>query len=196
MLTLSYRQPRLVALIMMVLIAAGLSAFLSIGRQEDPTITNLFATVTTTFPGADPARVEALVSSEIEEELREIAEVDTVTSVSRPGVSVVSIERLETLDEATIEQVWVEARDAVEDARRNFPAGVLPPEFDSEGISAYSVVIAITEDHDAVPATLTHAYAEALADRLRAIPATRAVDLFGEPEDEVLVDQSFQSTLF
>ncbi|MCJ8332711.1 MAG: efflux RND transporter permease subunit [Epibacterium sp.] len=188
MLTLSYRQPRLVALIMMVLVAAGLSAFLSIGRQEDPTITNLFATVTTTFPGADPARVEALVSSEIEEELREIAEVDTVTSVSRPGVSVVSIELLETLDEATIEQVWVEARDAVEDARRNFPAGVLPPEFDSEGISAYSVVIAITEDHDAVPATLTHAYAEALADRLRAIPATRAVDLFGEPEDEVLVE--------
>ena len=98
MLTLTYRQPRLVALIMMVLVAAGLSAFLSIGRQEDPTITNLFATVTTTFPGADPARVEALVTSEIEEELREIAEVDTVTSVSRAGVSVVSIELLETLN--------------------------------------------------------------------------------------------------
>ena len=72
MLSLTYRQPRLVALIMTVLVAAGLSAFLSIGRQEDPTITNLFATVTTTFPGADPARVEALVTSEIEEELREI----------------------------------------------------------------------------------------------------------------------------
>ena len=188
MLTLTYRQPRLVALIMMVLVAAGLSAFLSIGRQEDPTITNLFATVTTTFPGADPARVEALVTSEIEEELREIAEVDTVTSVSRAGVSVVSIELLETLNKTEIERVWVEARDAVEDARRTFPAGVLPPEFDGEGISAYSAVIAITGDHDRVPATLTHSYAEALANRLRTIPATRAVDLFGEPEEEVLVE--------
>ncbi|MEL6690606.1 MAG: efflux RND transporter permease subunit [Pseudomonadota bacterium] len=186
--TLTFRQPRLVALIMLVLVAAGLSAFLSIGRQEDPTITNLFATVSTTFPGADPARVEALVTAEIEEELREIAEVDTVTSASRSGVSIVSIELLETLDEATIEQVWSEARDAVEDARRNFPAGVLPPEFDAEGVSAYSAVIAITQDHDAVPPTLTHGYAEALADRLRSIPSTRAVDLFGEPVDEVLVE--------
>ena len=188
MMTLPFRQPRLVALILLVLISAGLSAFLSIGRQEDPTITNLFATVTTTFPGADPARVEALVTVEIEEELREIAEVDTITSVSRTGVSVVSIELLETLDEATIEQVWSEARDAVEDARRNFPAGVLQPDFNAEGISAYSAVVAVTSDHDAVPLTLTLAHAEALADRLRSIPATRAVDLFGEPEEEVLVE--------
>ncbi|MEL6643290.1 MAG: efflux RND transporter permease subunit [Pseudomonadota bacterium] len=185
--TLTFRQPRLVALILLVLISAGLSSFLSLGRQEDPTITNLFATVTTNFPGADPARVEALVTAEIEEQLLEISEVDTINSVSRSGVSVVSIELLETLDEATIEQVWAEARDAVEDARRNFPAGVAAPEFNAEGISAYSTVIAVTADHDAVPMTLAHAHAEALADRLRAIPDTRAVDLFGEPENEVLV---------
>ncbi|WP_370400372.1 efflux RND transporter permease subunit [Sulfitobacter sp. JB4-11] len=184
--TLTFRQPRLVALILLVLISAGLSSFLSLGRQEDPTITNIFATVTTSFPGADPARVEALVTSEIEEELREIAEVDTINSVSRTGVSVVSIELLETLDEATIEQVWSEARDAVEDARRNFPNGVQPPEFNAEGISAYSAVIAISADHD-VPITLVHAHAEGVADRLRGIPSTRAVDLFGEPEEEVLV---------
>lgn len=187
MTTLTFRQPRLVALILMVLVSAGASSFLSLGRQEDPTITNLFATITTSFPGADPARVEALVTTEIEEELREIAEVDIVSSVSRSGVSVVSVELLETLDEATIEQVWSEARDAVEDARRSFPPGVQAPEFDAEGISAYSAVVALTADHDGVPLTLVHGRAEAMADRLRAIPSTRAVDLFGEPEEEVLV---------
>ena len=185
--TLTFRQPRLVALILLVLISAGLSSFLSLGRQEDPTITNLFATVTTQFPGADPARVEALVTSEIEEELREIAEVDTITSVSRTGVSVVSLELLETLEGDAIEQVWAEARDAVEDARSRFPQGVLAPDFNAEGISAYSAVLAVTADHDGVPITLAHAHAEAVADRLRTIPSTRAVDLFGEPEEEVLV---------
>ena len=49
--TLTFRHPRLVALIILVLVSAGLSSFLSLGRQEDPTITNLFATVTTQFPG-------------------------------------------------------------------------------------------------------------------------------------------------
>ena len=185
--TLTFRQPRLVALILLVLVSAGMSSFLSLGRQEDPTITNLFATITTSFPGADPARVEALVTTEIEDELREIPEVDVITSVSRSGVSVVSVELLETLDEATIEQVWSEARDAVEDARSRFPAGVMAPEFDAEGISAYSAVIAVTADHDGVPLTLAARHAEALSERLRSIPSTRAVDLFGTPEEEVLV---------
>ncbi len=185
--TLTFRHPRLVALIILVLVSAGLSSFLSLGRQEDPTITNLFATVTTQFPGADPERVEALVTAEIEEELRKIAELDEISSVSRSGVSVVSVELLETLDEATIEQVWAEARDAVEDARQNFPAGVLPPEFDAEGIAAYSAVIAVAAEDPDFPLTLLSRHAEALGDRLRAIPATRAVDYFGQPEEEVLV---------
>jgi multidrug efflux pump subunit AcrB len=119
--SLTYRSPRLVALIVLVMVAAGLSAFLSLGRQEDPTITNLFATVTTQFPGADPARVEALVTAEIEEEVRKIAEVDRVTSVSRTGVSVVSIELMQTLGEDEIEQIWTEARDAVATASSTFP---------------------------------------------------------------------------
>ncbi len=186
--TLTFRQPRLVALILLVLIAAGLSSLLSIGRQEDPTITNLFATITTPFPGADPGRVEALVTSKIEEELRKLPEVDTVESVSGNGVSVVSVELLDTLDETTIEQVWSEARDAVTDARRGFPAGVQPPEFDAEGISAYSSVIAISAAHDGVRLPLIARYAEGLADQLRGIGGTKAVDTFGLPEEEVLAE--------
>lgn len=185
--TLTFRQPRIVALIILVLVTAGLSSFLSLGRQEDPTITNIFATITTQFPGADPERVEALVTAEIEEELRKIAEVDEIKSVSRSGISVVTAKLLLTLDEATIEQVWAEARDAVEDARRRFPDGVLVPEFDSEGISAYSAVIAITADDPEYPITLLSRHAEALGDRLRTIPLTRAVDYFGQPEEEILV---------
>ncbi|WP_411890654.1 efflux RND transporter permease subunit [Yoonia sp. SDW83-1] len=185
--TLTFRQPRLVALIILVLVSAGMSSLLSLGRQEDPTITNLFATVTTQFPGADPERVEALITAEIEEELRTIAEVDTVSSVSRSGVSVVSVELQETLDEATIEQVWSEARDAVEDARRNFPTGVLAPDFNAEGISAYSAVISVTASEPDMPLTVLSRHADALGDRLRSIPSTRAVDFFGVPEEEVLI---------
>jgi multidrug efflux pump subunit AcrB len=89
---LTWREPRIVALALLVVIAAGLSALLSIGRQEDPTITNLFATITTPYPGAEPARVEALVTAEIEEALREIAEVDVIESTSATGISLISVE--------------------------------------------------------------------------------------------------------
>lgn len=89
--TLTFREPRLVALILLVLVAAGLAALQFIGRQEDPTITNLFATVTTAYAGADAARVEALVTTIIEEALREIPEVDTIASASAAGISIVQI---------------------------------------------------------------------------------------------------------
>ncbi|MEO0780633.1 MAG: efflux RND transporter permease subunit [Pseudomonadota bacterium] len=185
--TLTFRSPRLVALMLLVLIAGGVSSLLSIGRQEDPTITNLFATVTTVYPGADPARVEALVSTKIEEELKEIPEVDVIESTSATGISVVSIELLETLEGERIEQVWSETRDALNDAAREFPAGVLEPEFNSDNAGAYAAIVAVRTDRESVPLTLAARYSEDLADRLRAVPGTKLVEEFGAPDEEVLV---------
>ncbi|MEM9641639.1 MAG: efflux RND transporter permease subunit [Pseudomonadota bacterium] len=185
--TLTYRKPRVVALTLLVLIAAGLSSLLSIGRQEDPTITNIFATITTVYPGADPARVEALVTAEIEKELRESAEVAEVTSTSGTGISVVQVELLETLADDRIEQVWSELRDAVGDARRAFPAGVLEPEFSTDGAGTYTAIISVGAQHPDVPMTITARYAEDLADDLRNVGGTKLVEVFGIPEEEVLV---------
>ena len=107
--TATFRNPRLVALILLVVIAAGLSAFLALGRQEDPTITNIQATITTFYPGADPARLAALISQKLEEALREVPEIDVVTSMSSTGVSVLQLELIETVAPAIIEEVWIDA---------------------------------------------------------------------------------------
>ena len=184
--TLFFRQPRLVMLALLVILSAGLSALFSIGRQEDPTITNIFATLTTVFPGADPARVEALVTAKIETELKKIPEIAVVESSSSTGISVLSVELVETVDPDTIEQIWSEVRDGIADARREFPQGVFEPEFDSDGAGGYAAIFALT-----VPGGLSLSraarQAEALADALRAVPGTKLVDLHGAPEEEVLV---------
>jgi multidrug efflux pump subunit AcrB len=185
--TLTFRQPRLVFLVLMVLIAAGVSALIGIGRQEDPTITNLFATVTTNFPGAAPARVETLVTTEIETVLQEIAEIDTINSTSATGISIVSIELQETLADDRIEQVWSEIRDALADAEANFPPGAMTPDFDGDGVSAYAAIIALSFRSEYAPLSIASRYGDELADSLRAIPGTKAVDQFGVPEEEILV---------
>lgn len=131
--TVFLRQPRLVALALLVILSAGLSSMLAIGRQEDPSITNIFATITTPFSGADPARVEALVTAKIETELRTIPEIAKVTSTSVTGISVIGVELIETVPLATIEQLWAQVRDAIDDARPDFPPGAQPPVFDSDG---------------------------------------------------------------
>jgi multidrug efflux pump subunit AcrB len=184
--TLFFRQPRLVVLALFVLIVSGISALLTIGRQEDPTITNLFASITTVYPGADPGRVEALVTAKIETRLRTIPEIAEISSTSASSVSVVLVELADTLPAGRIEEAWSRIRDALADVRRDFPPGVQEPEFNSDGAGGYAAIFAIT-----VPAGQSLARAareaEALADALRAVPGTRLVDLHGTPAEEVLV---------
>jgi multidrug efflux pump subunit AcrB len=184
--TLFFRQPRFVVLALFVIIVSGLSSLLTIGRQEDPTITNLFASITTVYPGADPARVEALVTAKIETRLRTIPEIAEISSTSATSVSVVLVELANTVPAARIEQVWSRVRDALADVRRDFPPGVQEPEFNSDGGGGYAAIFAITVPEGQSLARAARE-AESLADLLRAVPGTRLVDLHGAPTEEVLV---------
>ncbi|MEM8574776.1 MAG: efflux RND transporter permease subunit [Pseudomonadota bacterium] len=186
--TLFYRDARLFALAILLILAAGASALLTIGRQEDPTITNLFATIVTPFPGADPARVEAQVTEKIEEELREIPEIDEITSVSRSGISVITVALSEFISGNAIEQAWSEIRDALGDAAVNLPPGVPAPEFDDDRTGAFTSIVALQarpgiETNHAILAR----YAEMLQDQLRAVPGTKLVQLYGAQDEEVSV---------
>jgi multidrug efflux pump subunit AcrB len=172
--TLFYRQPRLVILALLVILSAGLLSLVSIGRQEDPSITNTFATITTVFPGANPARVEALVTAKIETMLRTIPEIAEVASTSATGISVISVELAETMPPETIEQLWAQVRDAVSEAQATFPTGVPEPDFDSDGAGGYAAIFALTLPEGF---SLTRAVREAgaLADGLRRVPETSLV---------------------
>jgi multidrug efflux pump len=184
--TLTFRQPRLVALALLVIIAAGLSSLLAIGRQEDPTITNIFGTVTTVLPGADPARVEALVTQPIEDLLREISEVDVIESTSATGISIIAVELGVTVPDDEIEQIWAEIRDDLSALSPSLPPDAFEPEFDTDRSSAYAAIAAISAE-PGVPTTILGRYARDLAQELRNIPGTELIEIFGAPEDEVLV---------
>lgn len=188
MATLFFRNKRIVALTVLMIFAAGMSALVSIGRQEDPTITNIFATIVTPYPGADPARVESLVTEKIEDNLKEIPEIKEVKSTSRTGISVVQVELAWNLSKPRIEQIWSEVRDALSDAERNFPPGVPEPEFDDDRVGAFSAISAIQAAPGAiVTPAVSRRYAEILQDRLRALPGTKQVRIYGAQEEEILV---------
>ena len=64
-----YRHSRYFTLIILCAVAVGFNSLNSVSRQEDPTLTNFVASVTTLYPGATPDRVEALVTRPLEDEL-------------------------------------------------------------------------------------------------------------------------------
>ncbi|NNF79296.1 MAG: efflux RND transporter permease subunit, partial [Rhizobiales bacterium] len=187
--TLFFRNKRIVALAIFMILAAGLSALSTVGRQEDPGISKIFATVLTAYPGADPARVEALVTEKIEEELKQIPQIKKIESTSRTGISVVQVELGWKLGKAEIEQTWSEVRDALSDAARNFPQGVAEPSFDNDRVGAFSAISAVyaRKGVEVSPAVLKR-YAELLQDRLRELSGTQIVETYGARSEEILVD--------
>lgn len=182
-------RPRILLLVIGVIVALAASAITSIGRQEDPTITNIFGTVLAPFPGAAPARVEALVTEPIEEELREIAEIDVIESTSRTGIAVVSVELSDRLSKSAIDATWSEIRDALSEAAARFPTGVPEPTLDTDrGGAAYTTISAILmrDGLEPNPAVMRR-YAELLQDRLRQLQDTRIVRVYGARDEEVRV---------
>ncbi|MEM6605213.1 MAG: efflux RND transporter permease subunit, partial [Pseudomonadota bacterium] len=131
-----YRNSRQLWLCMLVIVLVGIASLNSLGRQEDPTITNFVGTITTFFPGAEPSRVESLVSKPLEEEVRTIPEVKEVRSTSGVGVSSVTVELYDTLADEEIERIWSEVRDATDRARGSMPSGALEPKFDTDRMAA------------------------------------------------------------
>ena len=189
-----YTHSRYLWLSVLVILMVGVASLNTLGRQEDPTITNFFANITTFFPGAEPRRVEALVSKPLEKTLRRIDGVDKVRSISSTGVSAVNVELYETLSDEEIERTWSEVRNAVDDARPRFPPGVLEPVFDNERTVAYVRIIALTSAPGyAVSLPLLSRVAEDLAERSRNFPGTRLVEVFGAAREEIRVDVNEQA---
>ena len=182
---LTYRRPRLLGLILAVLVVAGALALGTVGRQEDPSITGIYASVTTRLPGADPARVEALVAVPLEERLRELAAVDLIESASLTGVSILTIELDHRLDGAALDQARSELRDAVGEVA--LPRDALPPDVITDEAGAFAAVAALIPERPGVGLATVARQAEAVADRLRDVPGTRKVTVIGAPAEEVLV---------
>jgi len=81
-----------VSMIAVALIVFGVVAFTRLPINLLPDISYPSLTVETRFPGAAPAEVESLVSRQIEEAVGVVAGVQRMTSVSRPGLSQVTME--------------------------------------------------------------------------------------------------------
>ncbi len=178
---------RLLALTIILLLSWGLSSYQSLPRQEDPQLVSRVAVVTTAFPGASAERVEALVSTVLEEELSEIEEISVIASDSRVGFSTLTVELSESIDH--VQPIWSEVRDEMADATTQFPAGVAEPELSEVLIKAYTFVPTLTWNLPDEPNyALLSRYAEELGIRMRGLTGTEAVDFFGDPDEEILVE--------
>ena len=180
------RNPRLTMLIICLILVSGISSGMLLPRMEDPRLVERAAFVNTIFPGADPSRVESLVTERIEDELHEIDEIKELRSSSQEGFSTIAIELRDDVYES--EEVWSKLRDKLDDVGRELPAGAGEPEFVEMDFKAYAMLVALTWQRDGPPGyPILNRWAKQLDDRLRHLSGTEKIKLFGQPREEVQV---------
>jgi multidrug efflux pump len=191
------KNGRLMSLAIALLIVSGIAALSTLPRTEDPRIQNRISSVLTLLPGASAERVEVLLTEKIEQKLRRIPEITLLTSVSRPGISVVQIKLKDDVNEP--KPIWSRVRDLLSDVSPQFPAGTLPPTLEDDRGYAYTQLIALNwqGDADDVNIASLSRYANELQNQLKQVSGTDIASIFGQGQEEVTVtiDQNKSSRL-
>lgn len=188
-----YRNLHLLMMTLIVIIAAGYSAWNSLPKIEDPRITQRNISVVTEFPGASARLVESSITELIESSISSISEIKKVKSTSRANVSIVSIELQDNVTRKNNRQIISRIRDRVKDVSSKLPTGAKAPSINEEEsiASAYTVITALSWNGEGEPQlSLMNRIAESLKDRLEAVAGTEYVSVHGEPIEEVLVEVS------
>ncbi|KOP23005.1 acriflavine resistance protein B [Hapalosiphon sp. MRB220] len=189
--TLFYRNVQLLLLAICLIVVWGLSAFLTMPRLEDPVLTQRNALIKTAFPGATVERVETLVTDKIEEELSDIEEIKNLESTSRPGFSIISIELKDTVKGKDADEVWSRVRNRITDAIPQLPSASSRPRFEKLELKANALIVALTWNlKQSTDYTILRRLSEELKDQLRYVPGTTKVEMFGDPNEEIIVEIS------
>ncbi len=182
-----YRNIRLLILTFILIIAWGMVSFESLPRQEDPELVSRIAVVKTAFPGASAERVEALVTEVLEGEIAEIEEIKTLQSDSRVGFSTVTVELVDSVQDA--QPIWSKVRDDMDDAYASFPSGAGVPELEESKIKAYTAIASLTWNQPSKPNyPVLRRYGEQLEVAMRGVKGTEEVEIFGDPSEEITVE--------
>ena len=131
---LALDNSRVTIMLVLMVVALGLTGYTSLSRNAMPPFTIRVASIVTTFPGASPERVEELVSERMERVAQELPEMKRVTSQSRTGLSVVSVELDASVAKEEMQPVWDKLRRKIEDIRPTLPEGVASVNLKDDGL--------------------------------------------------------------
>ena len=92
---------------MIAFMAAGLFAYLQLGRQEDPDFTIKTMVIQAQWPGASPEEMTRQVTDRIEKKLEELESLDYTKSVTVAGQTTVFVYLRDTTKAADVAPTWV-----------------------------------------------------------------------------------------
>ena len=167
-------------------VIAGLYSYFDLGKLEDPSFTVKTAVVVTLYPGASAEEVEQQVTDTVETKLQEMATLNRLRSLSRPGMSMVFVDLKESLNSEALPQEWDLLRRKVSDMKLLLPSTAQISVVQDEFSEVYGMLFSIYSQ-DATPNELRQ-YAEELQRRIKTVDGIKKVELHGVQPRVVYID--------
>ncbi len=183
-----FQSAQITPLLALVALLLGAFAVMVTPREEEPQINVTMANVLVPFPGASVRDVEQMVATPAEQVLSQIAGIEHVMSVSRPGLAVLTVQfkvgvpRIEALvrlyDTVNANADWLPRA-----------VGVGEPLIKPKGIDDVPVVALTLFARDAqLGAYDLERVAHSVEADLKRVPGTREVSTIGGPGRGILVE--------
>ena len=181
----SIEKNRITFMVLATIVLLGINMYFNLSQDSMPPYTIRVATVVSQFPGASPERVEQLVTDKVEKVAQELPELDEVTSISRTGLSVVSVTLKDEINKEDLQSVWDRLRRKL-NGIQGLPEGV-NPNLNDDGIGdVYGIVVGLTSDGFSY--SQMKEYADDIKDDLIKLPDAAKVELGGVQEERVFVE--------
>ncbi|MFM7089287.1 MAG: efflux RND transporter permease subunit [Bacteroidota bacterium] len=175
--SLSINRPVLASVISIVIVLFGVIGYTYLGIREYPSIDPPVISVSTSYTGANADVIESQITEPLEESINGISGIRSLSSVSSPGRSSITVEFEVGLD---LEAAANDVRDKVSQAQRLLPADTDPP-IVSKSDAGSSNIMTVTVQSSKRDLLFLSEYANnVLKERLQTIPGVSNIRIWGE----------------
>ncbi len=169
-------------LLVALLTIGGVMAYFALVKESLPDLDIPQATITTTWPGADPQTMEKQVTDKIETELTGLQGLKAINSASFDSFSLISVEFLASTDSR---EAMTRLRAKLADAEAKLPADAEKPTMQQVSVDDRPV-LSISLFGEGSASALSDLGRE-LQERLEAVPGVSEVDLGGARKEVVQI---------
>ncbi|MGB8342807.1 MAG: efflux RND transporter permease subunit, partial [Chthoniobacterales bacterium] len=182
------RHKALAIYFMIVCMLAGVSAYLHLGRNEDPEFTVKTMVVHTEWPGATQEETMQQITDRIEKKLQDTPNLYYLKSYTTAGQSTIFVYLLESTPKKDVPELWYQVRKKVGDIKQTFPQGVVGPFFNDEFGDTYGIIYAFTAD--GFSRRELRDYAEEARSRLLRVKDVSKAEFLGTQDERIYVEFS------
>jgi len=180
---LTIKRPVTTVMVMLIVILCGVVSLLGLKMDLMPSMDIPIALVSTTYTGAGPEEVESIITKPIEEVLGTVSNVDTISSISSAGSSIVMVQFEDGTD---IDMASLDMREKIDLIKGYLPSGASEPmvlKIDMNSLS--SIVVGVSSKMESYE--LTEFLDSKVINRLERIEGVASVSMTGNEQREIQV---------